>query len=174
MLDAEFTQDNKLLRVTLVFDVMGFMQQLRRCTGKPGFCVTPNTLQMAQDPSEEPRIITTLHTPFVVQSVNPAWTQTFGISNTEVLMKVLVLELSSEGAGDPAANKISYIYDSLSRQLPGCIVVQYFSKLQGMVCCSLRMFPVMSGGQMTHYVGILEPLQNSSYGSGVSAELSFR
>jgi hypothetical protein len=39
MLHAEFGPDHKLTRLLMGFDVMGFMQQLRRCTGREGFQV---------------------------------------------------------------------------------------------------------------------------------------
>jgi hypothetical protein len=41
------------LQLQFVFDVMGFMQQLRRCSGRARFQVAPSTLQLAEEPSEE-------------------------------------------------------------------------------------------------------------------------
>lgn len=49
MLHAEFDpSDTKLSHLAVIFDVMGFMQQLRRCAGAAGrgFPVAPSTLQV--------------------------------------------------------------------------------------------------------------------------------
>lgn len=49
MLKATFTPQNRLVYLELSFDVMSFMQQLRRASGKQDFQVVPNTVSIARE-----------------------------------------------------------------------------------------------------------------------------
>jgi len=77
MLRAQFSPRNKLLTFELVFDAMGFMQQLERASGSEGSAqIVPNSLEMALSPNtEEARVITMAEPPFMIVSVNEAWTR---------------------------------------------------------------------------------------------------
>jgi hypothetical protein len=56
MLQCKFNKQHKLVSAEMIFDVMGFMQQLHRASKlTPEAAVVPNTLEMALQPSEEPR-----------------------------------------------------------------------------------------------------------------------
>jgi hypothetical protein len=228
MLQATFTGENKLKAISMIFDVMGFMQELRRWSGRPGFRVTPNTLSTAEDPSDEPRIITSPTLPFRVQSINAAWSGLYGLNPLEVRGKTLVLESGNpspvgqggpggptmgadggggrgpggpggqggQGQGDnmgvggnggsgaaPGAGAgagagtdptVTKLYDALSRQLPCAVVVHYQTKHRGPICGRLRMYPLTSGTQLTHFLGILDPLQDYSYPTEAPPVLVFR
>ena len=64
----------------MVFDVMGFMQQLQRASGiSPESSIVPNTLEMALQPSREARAILRNHVPgHACILVNEAWTHMIG------------------------------------------------------------------------------------------------
>jgi hypothetical protein len=64
MLKALFSPTNKLIYLELTFDVMGFMQQLRRASGRSEFCIVPNTYQLATEQASDPHIITECTSPF--------------------------------------------------------------------------------------------------------------
>lgn len=223
MLHAEFDpSDTKLTRLAVVFDVMGFMQQLRRCAGGPGrgFPVAPSTLQMAEEPTEEARIVFALQAPFRIRSINEAWLVDYGVTLREcqvraraglVMMSVcvwarrgfwfvvgavgeegsrdttliipttqnkcMVLELNphcptqppapgggaNNAAGNASMQAIHEAYEAIAKQLPHSLVVLYHTKTLGPVCARLRLFPLYSGGCVTHYMGGLETLQDPTF-----------
>ena len=95
MLHAEFDpSDTKLTRLAVVFDVMGLMQQLRRCAGGPGrgsFPVAPSTLQMAEEPTEEARIVFAIQAPFRIRSINEVWLVDYGVTLRECQVRTMTM-----------------------------------------------------------------------------------
>lgn len=47
MLRAYFSPDNRIKRLEMVFDVMGFMQQLQRAMVRGEFRMVPNTVSLS-------------------------------------------------------------------------------------------------------------------------------
>ncbi|CAM9266544.1 unnamed protein product, partial [Heterosigma akashiwo] len=87
MLRAEFGEPSsdgppgggcKLRRLRLVFDVMSFMQQLQRCSGKACFHIVPNTVAMAKQGAGQALagVLPSRQTPRA--HVNRAWQALFG------------------------------------------------------------------------------------------------
>ncbi|KAL9184578.1 hypothetical protein ACHAXT_012548 [Thalassiosira profunda] len=93
MLRAKFSPTNKLRNVELIFDAMGFCQQLERASGKEGMAqIIPNSLEMALAPnSDEARVITEGKKPFRIVSVNEAWTAMTGYTQLDAEGKDLSL-----------------------------------------------------------------------------------
>jgi len=91
MLRAQFSPRNKLLNVEMVYDAMGFMQQLERASGSEGTAqIIPNSLEMALSPNTtEARVITLASNPFLIISVNEAWTRCTKYTQMEVEGKVM-------------------------------------------------------------------------------------
>lgn len=86
MLRATFSPTNKLCNVEMIFDAMGFCQQLERASGNDGMMaqIIPNSLEMALAPnSEEGRVITLAEPPFKIVSVNEVWTSTMGYTQED-------------------------------------------------------------------------------------------
>lgn len=144
---------------------MGFMQQLRRCSGRQRVQVAPSTLPLAEEPSDEARLIVSIQSPFKIQSLNQAWLNTFGVGPQDCQGKGLVVECPPviEQYGQHAAleevkRSISHLYECLSRRLPWSLIVVYFPNGQAGIYARLRMFPLLSGGQLLHYMAALEPL----------------
>ena len=86
MLRCSFSQRNKLVSVEIVYDAMGFMQQLQRACGSDNVVqVVPGSLEMALAPNtQEARVITLAKYPFLIVSVNEAWTRTTKYTQMEV------------------------------------------------------------------------------------------
>jgi len=92
MLRAQFSERNKLTSLEMVYDAMGFMQQLERASGNEGTAqIIPNSLEMALQPTHDARVITMAQSPFRIVSVNEAWTQTTKYTQMEVEGKQLSL-----------------------------------------------------------------------------------
>jgi len=74
MIQCKFNSTNKIVALELIYDVMGFMQQLQRANLiNPDNGIVPNTLSMALQASSEPRLIVRTEPPFHVVHLNEAW-----------------------------------------------------------------------------------------------------
>mmetsp|Transcript_20766 Transcript_20766/g.29314 ORF Transcript_20766/g.29314 Transcript_20766/m.29314 type:complete len:959 (-) Transcript_20766:532-3408(-) len=93
MLRANFSPRNKLTSLEMVYDAMGFMQQLERASGSEGTAqIVPSSLEMALSPNtNEARVITMAKPPFRIVSVNEAWTRTTKYTQMEVEGKELTI-----------------------------------------------------------------------------------
>uniref|UniRef100_A0A7S3UTR3 BZIP domain-containing protein n=1 Tax=Heterosigma akashiwo TaxID=2829 RepID=A0A7S3UTR3_HETAK len=112
MLRAEFGEPSsdgppgggcKLRRLRLVFDVMSFMQQLQRCSGKACFHIVPNTVAMAKQGADEARLVCAAQPPYAVAHVNRAWQALFGQGLEEVYGRPLAF---LDGGGPGAAESV--------------------------------------------------------------------
>jgi hypothetical protein len=99
MLRAQFSSRNKLESMEIIYDAMGFMQQLERASGNEGTAhIVPGSLEMALAPSKtEARVITLNEPPFLIVNVNDVWTRTTGYTQMEVEGKEYLSLLEGEG-----------------------------------------------------------------------------
>jgi hypothetical protein len=106
MLRAQFSKRNKLLSMEMVFDAMGFMQQLDGANGGEVTAqVIPGSLEMALMHSpQEARVITEAKPPFCILHVNEAWTRLTQYTQLEVEGKAF-LSLLEGDATDPNAGR---------------------------------------------------------------------
>ena len=102
MLRARFSSTNKLCNVEMIFDAMGFCQQLERASGNEGMAqIIPNSLEMALAPnSEEARVITLAEPPFRIVSVNEVWTSITGYTQLDAEGKDLSMLYGERTDGD--------------------------------------------------------------------------
>jgi len=96
MMRCSFSPRNKIDSIWLVYDSMGFMQQLERASGcdrNSGGTggraqIVPNSLEMALSPcsssSSEGRVITTASEPYEILNVNDVWSRMTKYSQAEV------------------------------------------------------------------------------------------
>jgi hypothetical protein len=86
MIRATYSSRNKLKSMEMVYDSMGFMQQLERASGNEGSAhIIPGSLEMALSPtSSEAQVITLATPPFLIVNVNEIWTRTTGYTQMEV------------------------------------------------------------------------------------------
>ena len=107
MLRACFSPTNKLRNVEMIFDAMGFCQQLERASGNEGMAqIIPNSLEMALSPNkDEARVITLAKHPFPVVSVNEAWTRVTGYTQFDCEGKDLSI-LNGERTDLDAVNRV--------------------------------------------------------------------
>lgn len=103
MLRVSFSSTNKLRDMEMIFDAMGFCQQLERASGNEGMAqIIPNSLEMALTPnSEEARVITLAKAPFSIVSVNETWTRVTGYTQLDVEGKDMSI-LHGERTGSDA------------------------------------------------------------------------
>jgi len=98
MLRANFSPTNKLRNVEMIFDAMGFCQQLERASGNEGMAqIIPNSLEMALAPNtQEARVITQAKAPFRIVSVNEEFSNVTGYTQLDAEGKDLSTLLYGE------------------------------------------------------------------------------
>mmetsp|Transcript_6211 Transcript_6211/g.15403 ORF Transcript_6211/g.15403 Transcript_6211/m.15403 type:complete len:352 (+) Transcript_6211:384-1439(+) len=108
MLRGEFSSRNKLLGLEMVYDSMGLMQQLERCSGSELMAqIIPGSLEMALTPVPyECRVITLAEPPYLIINVNEAWTKLTKYTQVDVEGAELfnILDSASNRIGSQASN----------------------------------------------------------------------
>jgi PAS domain-containing protein len=116
MLRGHFSSTNKLLSMEMIYDAMGFMQQLERASGSELMAqIIPGSLEMALSPgSTECRVITLAEPPFRIVNVNEAWTKLTKYTQMEVEGSELFDLLEPpETADQPSSNPLSDLNEVL-------------------------------------------------------------
>ncbi len=136
MLRAIFSKNNKLLSMELVFDAMGFMQQLNSANGEHNKAQTvPNSQETAILPCrDEARVITEAHPPYSIVHVNDSWTRLTKYSQVDaegtplltLLQKESVLE--SNQYGTTSSRSLSHCLEEVRRGRPACSTSLHYNK----------------------------------------------
>ena len=132
MLRANFSQRNKLLSLEMVYDAMGFMQQLARASGSEGTAqIVPGSLEMALSPNtNEARVITLAQPPFLIVSVNEAWTRMTKYTQMEVESKELSILNGSRTSMDNRVrpSKPAHKFDEVAKGRCACSAGVHYDK----------------------------------------------
>jgi hypothetical protein len=110
MLRGHFSSTNKLISLEMIYDSMGFMQQLERASGSEMMAqIIPGSLEMALSPTtNETRVITLAEPPFHIVNVNEAWSKLTKYTQMDVegmeLFKLLQGEVSEDQPQNPPYN----------------------------------------------------------------------
>lgn len=149
MLRATFSSRNKLASMELVYDAMGFMQQLERASGNEGTAqIIAGSLEMALDPlSNEARVITLAKAPFLIVNVNEMWTRITGYTQMEVEGEEYLPLLQGEGTVPEAMER------------PGKPVHKLEEVAKGRPACSTNIHYDSSGRDFIEFVSSY-PLTN--------------
>lgn len=132
MLRASFSSLNKLENIEMIYDAMGFMQQLGRASGNEAVAeIIPNSLEMSLQPSnDEPRVITTSKAPYVVVSANRCWTELTKFTQEEVEQQELTI-IEGERT-DPEMSvregKPNHKPNEIAQGRPACSTNIYYDK----------------------------------------------
>jgi hypothetical protein len=104
MLRANFSKENKLMSMEMIYDAMGLMQQLDGANGGQVTAqVIPGSLEMALMSSpNEARVITEARPPFSVVHVNESWTKLTKFTQLESEGRPL-MELLEGDSTDPSS-----------------------------------------------------------------------
>ena len=140
MLRATFSPTtNKLCNVEMIFDSMGFCQQLERASGNDGGMmaqIIPNSLEMALAPNtEEGRVITLADSSFTIVSVNEVWTSITGYTQVDAEGKDLRSLLY--GGGNNNGPRQRHDFENVAR---------------GVCCASTNIHTDKSGRQFLNFM----------------------
>lgn len=133
MLRASFSSRNKLSSIEIVYDAMGFMQQLERASGNEGSAqIIPGSLEMALAPTQlEARVITLAEPPFKIVNVNEAWTRITGYTQMEVEGREYISLLEGEGTVQEAKvrpGKPKHLLEEVAMGRPACSTNIHYGK----------------------------------------------
>ena len=146
MLRAEFSERNKLVKLEMVYDAMGFMQQLERASGNEGNAhIVPNSLDTSLQPNaEEARVITTATPPFLIVSVNERWTQMTKYTQMEAEKKELSILHGKRTDVDAGKRQGKPIYDPslVAKGQPACCTNLYYDKFGRAFIAFVSSYPV--------------------------------
>jgi hypothetical protein len=108
MLRASFSTRNKIQSVEMVYDAMGFMQQLERASGKEGSAhIIPGSLEMVLSPNTtDAQIVTLAEPPFLIVNVNEVWTRMTGFTQMEVEGREYLSLIEGDGTVPEAADRL--------------------------------------------------------------------
>jgi hypothetical protein len=144
MIHAKFDQDDKILNAEIVYDVMGFMQQLQKASSvSPESSIIPNTIDMALTPTNEPRAVMLAVYPYKIAFINEAWTTQNVTAQSFVEGKAFCEEL---GTSQSQRNTVLQLAADCSNGRPGSAVVMALSDqlTEKPVLIYLRMYPLTS------------------------------
>ncbi|KAG5185914.1 hypothetical protein JKP88DRAFT_194246, partial [Tribonema minus] len=130
---------------------MGFIQQLQRASGAEEFRVIPNTLAMAQAPSDEARFVVTADAPHVIVHVSPAWTAACGYAADEAVGRTPAL---LQGPLTDAAALARFMEGVRRRHAAAMDVVNY-TKAGAPFAARVVAYPLVTDGRVMHYLAAL-------------------
>lgn len=163
MLRAHFSPRNKLLNLEMVYDAMGFMQQLERASGSEGTAqIVPNSLEMALSPNtKEARVITFAKAPFLIVSVNEAWTRITKYTQMEVEGKELSVlngKRTDKDAGIRPGKPVHNFADVAGGN-PACSVNVHYDKLGRDFVDYICSYPLTNANdEITHILHVFKEL----------------
>lgn len=132
MLRGEFSSRNKLHNLEMVYDSMGLMQQLERCSGSELMAqIIPGSLEMALSPAPyECRAITLVEPPYLIVNVNKSWTKLTKHTQMDVEGAELfsILGSSSDSSESRQATNPPYDLKDVSEGRCKCTTRFHFDK----------------------------------------------
>ena len=162
MMKARFNDSNRIVSAEIIFDVMGFMQQMQKASSiSPECSIVPNTVDMALIPSKEPRAVLLAEPPYRIVFVNEAWTQQCHITQSSIEGRPFCQEL---GASLSQRETLIQLAADCALCRPGSAVVMAQSKTppKKSMLFYLRLFPltgeVNGVSKITHILAVLTDL----------------
>ena len=133
MFRAHFSSRNKLISVEMIYDAMGFMQQLERASGSERTAqIIPGSLEMALSPSSaEARVITLAEPPFLIVNVNETWTRLTKYTQMEAEGRELLGLLEGERSlpdADERHGKPCHKFEDVAKGFCACSTNIHYDK----------------------------------------------
>lgn len=149
MLTARFRADepSKLLSVEMTFDVMSFMQQLRRASASAEFRVVPNVYAVASEATQEVRLVVSAKDNTITH-VTSRWSECFGYTPTEAQGK----SVSMLFGADTDKAKMATMVEQIRALRPACGFANLYTRKGAKSCLWLQLYPIYTEGALSHYV----------------------
>jgi PAS domain S-box-containing protein len=155
MLVADFAPAPSAIiqKMEITFDVMNFMQQLRRASGSVGFRVVPNIHRVASEMSyyTDSRILMKKDEKMTIEKVNQKWEDTFGYSSEEVVGKTEDILHGEE----TDQHLLRQMMTEINYHRPGCGFITFYTKKGTKHVVWKEFYPIFTDGQVSHYLGVM-------------------
>jgi len=166
MLRAHFSNTSKLKSIEMIYDAMGFMQQLERASGNEMTAqIIPGSLEMALSPNSlEARVITLAEKPYKVVNVNEIWTKMTRYTQMEAEGKELfkLLEGDSEADSGEMSN-LPYELDDVTQGQCTCTTRLHFDKEGREFVDFICSYPLTNANdEITHILHVSKELPEES------------
>lgn len=167
MLRAQFSSTNKLLNLEMVYDAMGFMQQIGRASGNEAVAeIIPNSLEISLQPnSEEARVVTTAKAPYPIVSVNGRFTKITKFTQMEVEKKDLTIlegERTDHGV-KKRPGKPAHEFADVAEGRSACSTNVYYDKYGKAFVAFVQAYPLTnSSDEITHLLHVYNELPQFS------------
>jgi hypothetical protein len=153
----------------LIYDAMGFMQQLERASGNEGAAqIIPGSLEMALAPTtDEARVITLARAPYLIVNVNELWTKTTGYTQMEVEGSEYCALLEGEDtvhAAKTRPHRPPHLLEEVAKGRPACSTNIHYDKDGRDFIEFVCSFPLMNANdEITHLLHVSKELPSCFY-----------
>lgn len=153
MLSARFNSSHRITHLDIMFDVMGFMLQLKQASETETFGVVPNTVQTCQVDSSEnkPMVVTMSEPPFTIVRVNRWWEEMTGYTADDVVGKRNCRLLDGSQTDHIALDQLTT--EAHFKRCASSWLISY-NKSGGMFCQFVTVLPLNTDSRITHFVTI--------------------
>merc|ERR1711983_235187 len=183
MLYCKFNSFQKIISLEIMFDVMAFMLQLKRSSGKETFSVIPNTVQTCQfyfDPKStldvnstptsdnvsssyhsqqaQPMVMSLADRPYTIVQVNAAWQNLTGYKAEDVVGKESCRILQRKQA-NLDSKEITDFVESIRYKRAASVKLLNYTKDGRAFHNFLSIFPLSTDSKITHYFGLTSFVQ---------------
>jgi len=166
MLRAHFSDTSKLKSIEMIYDAMGFMQQLERASGSEMTAqIIPGSLEMALSPNtQEARVITLAEKPYKVVNVNENWTMMTQYTQMEAEGMELFKLLEGENEVDSGElSNLPYELDDVTEARCTCATRLHFNKEGREFVDFICSYPLTNANnEITHILHVSKELLEES------------
>mmetsp|Transcript_16570 Transcript_16570/g.24925 ORF Transcript_16570/g.24925 Transcript_16570/m.24925 type:complete len:439 (+) Transcript_16570:99-1415(+) len=163
MMTAVFNPQGKLQSVELIFDVMSFMQHLRRASAShaAGFQVVPNTLSLVMitnddTPANEARIIFESSPPYKIHFASEKWRAISGIPAEDAVgMPCFFLSGPCETVGG-SVDQTSNLRQGVKHRISSYAIYSHVMPDGTPKKLFIRIFPLYDDNLVTHYLALVQ------------------
>eukprot|EP00980_Cylindrotheca_fusiformis_P024179 scaffold11589_cov117-Cylindrotheca_fusiformis.AAC.13 len=147
MLRANFSKSNKIQDMEIIYDAMGFMQQLDGASGRQvNAQVIPGSLETAlMDCPNEARVITEARAPFGIVHVNEAWSKMTKYSQMDVEGEPLLPLIEGDGTDSQAGLRMGkpiHKLEEVAKGRPACSTNLHYGKDGISLCDFMSSYPL--------------------------------
>jgi hypothetical protein len=151
MAKATFAKNNKMSRLEINFDVMSFMHQLRRISGKHDFQVVPSTLPIACEDSPDARVVVNIKAPYTIFFVNKTFCEQFNYASNKIVGKPLEAIYGPKTEMDA----VRLLFTLAHKGSPAASLLTCYTADADESRNSLRIYPLYSNMVVTHFLLVI-------------------
>ena len=168
MMKAIFTPSNKLLTLEMTFDVMSFMQQIRKASGKNDFEVIPNIYRVAVEMNPERRIVLSCAEPYQIVHCSENWGELYGFAKTDLIGKTM----ETFHGPETETAVIADMMKSANSKKPSRAFITHYIKGGDKIVVRMQCYPIYGEGRVKNLLIVVEPSVEADPNASKSSNLT--